>query len=174
MVWWWHSAPQLYCCSKNIPWRRPKCWPKHVGENFENKIHRKYRSEFCLLFVYFWIWLMHGRRNILKCGFYCLCFCGRYNRSIETSLLQRILCFTDKSDCNVLTVGTVPANMQVSKTFVSRVIKLLLIKIWSCFRSTSKHTVEVMLPPVHATRHMCGTARTGTAALWVYWLVGGR
>jgi hypothetical protein len=48
------------------------------------------------------------------------------------------------------------------------VIKLLFIKIWSCFRSTSKQTVEVMLPPVHAARHMCGTARTGTAALRVY------
>jgi hypothetical membrane protein len=33
------------------------------------------------------------------------------------------------------------------------VIKLLFINIWSCFRSTSKQTVEVMLPPVHAARH---------------------
>jgi hypothetical protein len=48
------------------------------------------------------------------------------------------------------------------------VIKLLLINIWSCFRSTSKQVVEVRLPPVHATRHMCGTARAGTAALRVY------
>jgi hypothetical protein len=54
------------------------------------------------------------------------------------------------------------------------VIKLLLINLCSCFRSTSKHTVEVMLPPVHATRRMCGTARAGIAALRVYWLVGGR
>jgi hypothetical protein len=27
---------------------------------------------------------------------------------------------------------------------------------------------------VHATRHMCRTAHSGTAALEVYWLVGGR
>jgi len=57
---------------------------------------------------------------------------------------------------------------------LQEVIKLLLINIWSCFRSTSKQTVEVKLPPVHATRHMCGTARIFTAALGVYWLVGGR
>jgi hypothetical protein len=48
------------------------------------------------------------------------------------------------------------------------VIKLLLMNIWNCFRSTSKQVVEVMLSPVHATRHMCGAARTGTAALRVY------
>jgi len=55
------------------------------------------------------------------------------------------------------------------------VIKLLLINIWSCFRSTSKQTVEVMLPPEHATRHarVCGTVRNGTAVLRVY-LVGRR
>ena len=28
-----------------------------------------------------------------------------------------------------------------------------------------------MLPPVHATRHMCGTARTGTEALRVYFVI---
>ena len=32
----------------------------------------------------------------------------------------------------------------------------------------SKQTVEVMLPPVHATRHIYGTARFGTAAVRVY------
>ena len=48
------------------------------------------------------------------------------------------------------------------------VIKLLLINIWSCFRSTSKQTVEVMLSPVHPTRHVCGTARIVTATLRVY------
>jgi hypothetical protein len=48
------------------------------------------------------------------------------------------------------------------------VIKLLLINIWSCFPSTSKQTEEVLLPPVHATRYMCGTARFVTAVLRVY------
>ena len=63
---------------------------------------------------------MDGRRNILKCGFYCLCFCSWYNMSIETAFLQGILWFTDKSDCNVLSVGTVLAIMQVSKPFFAR------------------------------------------------------
>ena len=123
--WWllWSDGDTVHHNSIHLlrisPWRRPECRPKHVCENFMGKFH-KYRNEFCLLFICFCIWLMHGRRNILKCGFYCLCFCGRYNRSIETSLLQGILCFTDKSDCNVLTVGTVLANMQVSKPFVAR------------------------------------------------------
>ena len=111
---------------------------------------------------------MDGRRNILKCGFYCLCFCSWYSRSIETALLQGILCFTDKSGCNVLSVCTVLAHMQVSNHSLQDVIKLLLTNLWSCFRSTSKQTVEVMLPSVHATRHMCGTARNGTAELQVY------
>ena len=68
----------------------------------------------------------------------------------------------------MLSVGTVLANMQESNHSLQDVIKLLLINIWSCFRSTSKQTVEVMLPPVHATRHMCGTSRIFTAALGVY------
>ena len=33
-----------------------------------------------------------------------------------------------------------------------------------------KGTVEIMLSPVHANRHKCGTAGTGTEALRVYFI----
>ena len=71
-------------------------------------------------YVYIWIWLMHGRWNILKLVFYYLHICSWYNRSIEAPFLQGILCFTDNSGCNALSVGTVLANMQLSKPFVGR------------------------------------------------------
>jgi len=58
---------------------------------------------------------------------------------------------------------------------LQEVIKLLLINIWSCLRSTSKQTVEVMLPPVHATRHMCVELHVLVLMHCKFtWLVGGR
>jgi hypothetical protein len=91
---------------------------------------------------------------------------------IETPFLQAILCFTDKLLRLVAVMCFASVQyLQICKCqnhLLQDVIKLLLINIWSCFRSTSKQTAEAMLLPVRATRHMCGTARTGTAALRVY------
>jgi hypothetical protein len=36
----------LYHCIRVSPWGWPECWPKHVGENFMNKIQRRYWSAF--------------------------------------------------------------------------------------------------------------------------------
>jgi hypothetical protein len=45
------------------PWRWPEYRPTHVGGNIVSKIHHKYWSAF--VSHIFWIWLMHGRWNIL-------------------------------------------------------------------------------------------------------------
>ena len=36
----------LYYCTPASSWGQPECWPKHVGENFVNKIHHRYESAF--------------------------------------------------------------------------------------------------------------------------------
>ena len=45
---------------RSSPWRWLEYRPKHVG-----KIHHIWKFT-CSLFVYFWIWLLHGRRDALK------------------------------------------------------------------------------------------------------------
>jgi hypothetical protein len=115
---------------------------------------------------------MDGLRSILKCVFYCFCFCGWFNRSIETLFLQGILCFTYKllGIVAVICLASVQY-LQMCKSqnhSLQDVIMLLLINMWSCFRNTSKQTVEVILSPVHATRLMCVTVRIVTVALRVY------
>ena len=158
-------------------WRRPEFRPKDVGENFVNKIHNKYRNAF-IGYLYIFIsdcCTEDGIHAILKCVCYYLCLCTWYIKSVETPLLHGILCFTDK----LLRVEAVMylASEQYLQIWkyqshsLPYIFKLLFINIWSCFRSTSKQTVEVMLPPVHATRHMCRTARTGIAALRLYLIV---
>ena len=108
----------------------------------------------------------------IKCVCYYLCFCSRYIRAIETALLKGILCFTDR----LLRVVAVMCLASVQYLDVCKcqnhslqdVFKLMSINIWSCFPRMSKQTLEVMLPPLHATRHMCVMARTDPAALQVY------
>jgi hypothetical protein len=43
-------------------------WPKHVGENIVNKIHHRIlkciKCILLVIFIYIWIWLMHGWWNI--------------------------------------------------------------------------------------------------------------
>jgi len=36
----------LYSCIGALPWGWPECRPKHVRENFVNKIHHKYCNAF--------------------------------------------------------------------------------------------------------------------------------
>jgi hypothetical protein len=78
---------------------------------------------------------------------------GTIGRLKQLSYVE-FICFTDKSGCNVLSVGTVLEICKYQNHALQDIIKLLLINIWSWFRSTSKQTVEVMLPPVHATMYM--------------------
>ena len=47
---------RVWCyCVRASPWGWQECRPKHVGENFANKIHHKYWRAFCWLFIYLYI-----------------------------------------------------------------------------------------------------------------------
>ena len=151
--WWllWSDGDTVHHNSIHLlrisPWRRPECRPKHVGENFMGKSFINTEMNFvCYLFVFVSDWCTEDETFWNVVFTVCVFVAG-------TIGLLKHLCYREFYALQIrVIVMCLPSvqYLQICKCqnhSLQDVIKLLLINIWSCFRSTSKHTVEVMLTP---------------------------